>query len=49
MQNAMDGRISVAALLAIIGTIADHLSLPVKRGWSGFPVRRAIGYTNLWL
>jgi len=36
----MDGRISTAASL----TLADQLPLLViiKRGWSGFPVRRAI-------
>jgi len=36
----MDGRISAAPPLAL----ADQLPLPmiVKRGWSSFPVRRAI-------
>ena len=36
----MDGRISAAAPLAL----ANQLPLPmiVKRGWSGFPVRRAM-------
>jgi len=37
---SVDGRISAAAPLPL----ADQLPFPmiVKRGWSGFPVRRAI-------
>ena len=40
LARAMNGLISAAALLAL----ADQLPLPmiVKRGWSGFHVRRAI-------
>ena len=40
LARAMDGCISAAAPLAL----ADQLPLPmiVKRGWSGFPVIRAI-------
>ena len=40
LARAMDGRISAAAPLAL----ADQLPLPmiVKRGWSDFPVRRAL-------
>jgi len=40
LARAMDGHISAAAPLAL----ADQLSFPVivKRGWSGFAVRRAI-------
>jgi len=40
LARAVDGRVSVAAPLAL----ADQLPLPmiVKRGWSGFSVRRAV-------
>jgi len=40
LAHVMDGCISAAAPLAL----ADQLPLPmiVKRGWSDFPVRRAI-------
>ena len=40
LARAMDGSVSAAAPLAL----ADQQPLPmiVKRGWSGFPVRRAI-------
>jgi len=39
-MRSVDGRISAAGPLAL----ANQLPLPmiVKRGWSGFPVRRAI-------
>jgi len=42
LAYAMDGHISATAPLALAHADQPPLLMIVKRGWSGFPVRRAI-------